>query len=455
MAQGTIPIEHHWRYFFHMTDIDNLESILKNGLLCTNEKNRLGIRHTNIANMTIQERRAIMRVPCGHGGTVHDYVPFYLTSKNPMLLGQINAKNCDQPRIIFLCLKIQKLVELDAIFTNSSANTNISPDFYDNTSHLSDLSWQLIDSPKWGKFSDDERHKKMAEVLIYQKVMPEDIDTIVTFNEIYQQRVETILAKTGKSIKVSRNLQSVWHQYYFYFTKFTFAVPERRRETLVVGPKFIQYAYEQLLKKVREAKVKDMASNPTYPTLHDLLQAIRTNFCAILELQGIWNLKTSNPMHPETVSEHTLRVVETIKQTEYYKNADAHKKDLLELAAYLHDIGKGPHTKWKDGVQPPYLDHPYDAISMLARIFTQEIREVDDEDVRVVGLLVAYHDIIGDSATGERNIKALRPILKSEDDFDMLACLSEADIRSIDINWWYNVWIKIDELKSKVFSDEQ
>ena len=455
MAHGTIPIEHQWRYFFHMTDIENLESILRNGLLCTNEKNRLGIKHMNIANLSIQERRAIMPVPCGHGGTVHDYVPFYLTSNNPMLLGLINAKNCDQPRIIFLCVKMQKLVSLDAIFTDASANTNISPNFYDDTSHLSDLSWGLIDSLKWGGFSNDDRHKKMAEVLVYQKIDPDDIDTIVTFNEYSRDEIRSILLKTGKSIKVSYcPLQSAGHLYRFYFTKFNFFDPERRNETLVMGPKCIQQTYEQMLENVKEAKINNKYPNPTYSTLRDLLQAIQKDFCTIKELQGIWELKTSNPVHHETVSEHTLRVVSTIKQTRYFKKADEHKKELLELAAYLHDIGKGPHSKWKDEIQENFPDHPFDAIPMLERIFSQEVEVVEDEDMRIIGLLVAYHDIIGESATGERNIEALRPVMKNEDDFDMLACLSEADIRSIDVNWWNNVWMKKGKLKSKVFNHE-
>ncbi len=58
-------------------DTNDLDSIIKNGLLCTNEKNEKGIKHKNIANMTIQERRAGMDVPVGPGGKVHDYVPFY------------------------------------------------------------------------------------------------------------------------------------------------------------------------------------------------------------------------------------------------------------------------------------------------------------------------------------------------------------------------------------------
>ena len=69
---GNIPKEHKWRYFFHMTDFQNLESLLQHGLLCTNLKNTHGIQHKNIANELIQERRADMEVPCGQKGKLHD-----------------------------------------------------------------------------------------------------------------------------------------------------------------------------------------------------------------------------------------------------------------------------------------------------------------------------------------------------------------------------------------------
>lgn len=58
-----IPLEHICRYIFHFTDIRNLDSIIKNGLLCTNLKNDKGIKHQNIANLTIQERRTTMEDP--------------------------------------------------------------------------------------------------------------------------------------------------------------------------------------------------------------------------------------------------------------------------------------------------------------------------------------------------------------------------------------------------------
>ena len=96
MAHGVIPDEHRWRCFFHMTDISNVESILQNGLLCTNERIRRGITHADIANGMIQERRSNTPVTCGPGGTVHDYVPFYFTSISPMLLSLVLSKNYEQ-----------------------------------------------------------------------------------------------------------------------------------------------------------------------------------------------------------------------------------------------------------------------------------------------------------------------------------------------------------------------
>ena len=108
-----IPDEHKWRYIFYFTDIENLDSIIKNGLLCTNVKNEKGILHKNIANMTIQERRANMDVPVGPRGKVHDYVPFYFSSMNPMLLTLLNQKNVDQQYIMVSDrLKLKTLIDM-------------------------------------------------------------------------------------------------------------------------------------------------------------------------------------------------------------------------------------------------------------------------------------------------------------------------------------------------------
>lgn len=53
-----------------------------------------------------------MIVEAGPGGVVHDYVPFYFTSKNPMLLSLLYSKNIDQQFIVFMAISIDKIMNM-------------------------------------------------------------------------------------------------------------------------------------------------------------------------------------------------------------------------------------------------------------------------------------------------------------------------------------------------------
>jgi len=71
---------------YHLTHIDNLTSIIDSGgCLSFNQKQNQGIGHIDVAYETIQVRRARTLVPCGSGGCLHDYVPFFFATRPPML----------------------------------------------------------------------------------------------------------------------------------------------------------------------------------------------------------------------------------------------------------------------------------------------------------------------------------------------------------------------------------
>lgn len=443
-----IPEQHVWRYFFHMTDVHNLESIITNCLLSTNKKNELGIKHVNIANMSIQNRRAEMDVPCGKGGKVHDYVPFYFSSLNPMLLGVLNKKNQDQPFIIFLCLKISKLGTLSAVFTDASANTTEPPHFYDDVADLDKLSWELIDSQKWSCPTEDDRHRKMAEVLIFEKVDFSQVDCIVVYNEWVKKYVDETLKEAGvKGVRVIYPFELVGYNYKFYYTKFF--IKGRESESLISGPYFLKKDTEEGIKEVIENR-KAHKGDYAYNDIEGLVSAIDRKFDCVKELAGIFDLQSTNPMHSETVSLHTQTVVSNIKRTVFYQRADSHTQKVLELAAYLHDIGKGPNEKWKDGMQPDYPDHPGDAIPMVCRILTEEVKNISDEDVRTILLLVAYHDILGDCKFCGREVEQVVKVIKSEAELDMLFAISEADISSINTVWYDEFISGKDEYRKQI-----
>lgn len=429
-----IPDIHKGKYIFHFTDARNLDSIIKNGLLCTNEKNKQGIKHQNIANQTIQERRASMDVTAGPGGKVHDYVPFYFSSINPMLLTLLNHKNCDQNLIIYLCIKIDRLDKDDAVFTSASANTAVPPSFYDELSHLDDLDWNLIFSRKWKMESDEDKHKKMAEALIHIKVDISEIDAIVVYNKSIKKAVKQVFDENGiKAPEILFDHNQKMLKYGFYYTKLFFS--DRKNETLVTGPHTLLRNYNNLIEEVRKERQKKNASYP-YKTVKELVEALNQDITKLEELEVSVEILQNYAPHNDTVGDHTKKVVAEVQKTTYYENASEEVKNVLLLGAYLHDIGKGPESKWTDGTMSrAYPDHPSDAIPMLGRILTEEIESLNEDEIRRLCMLVVYHDIIGECYEKGRDKQQIVDLIESEDDYDMLTAISIADATAVNGYW--------------------
>lgn len=440
---------HKWRYIFHFTDMENLDSIIKNGLLCTNEKEKIGIKHKNIANMTIQERRAIMDVPVGPGGKVHDYVPFYFSSINPMLLKKLNEKNVDQQFIIYLCVKIQRLEENDAVFTDASANTSVSPNFYDDTNNLDQLDWEAIDRKSWGVTSDEDRHKKMAEALIHNKIEIGDIDTIIVYNDWARKKVLKAFEDnkvTPPSVLYDFNFMKT--RYSFYYTKFF--IESMKHDSLVTGPLTLLGKYHRLLDEVKKKRQQKKKTYP-YQTIESLVDALDKDITVLPELKAVEGLLQDYDPHHDNVDDHTRKVVAELKKLPYYTNASDDRKHILEFASYLHDIGKGPKTKWKTGkMTGAYPDHPADSIPMLSRILTEEIETLTDEEIRMTCMLVVYHDIVGDCMEKGRDWEQIVDVIESEDDLDMLFTISCADAKAIKGIWGVSLFGRAKAFKAAI-----
>lgn len=436
-----LPDEHKWRYIFHFTDIENLDSIIKNGLLSTNAKNALSIKHKNIANKTIQKRRSNMDVPVGAGGKVHDYVPFYFSSINPMLLRQMNEKNVDQNLIIYFCVKIQRLVKEDAVFTSASANTNDPPTFYGDVKDLDKLDWQAIDKKAWGVASDEERHKKMAEALIHKKVNIHEIDAILVFNNEIKIEVKKVFDENGvQPPAIIFDGDKRVMNYRFYYKKFF--ISGQKYCSLVTGPLTLLSQYKNLIQEIKDQRQEDKKSYP-YKTIKDLLDALGKDITVIPELKAVENLLQDYEPHNDTVGDHTKNVVAMMKKQNYYNIASDEKKDILLLSSYLHDIGKGPKNKWKDGkMNRAYPDHPADAIPMLKRILIDEIENLSDEEIRLVCMLVIYHDVVGDCIEKERDINQVVKVIDNVDDLEMLFAIACADVETINHLWGNDMFCK-------------
>jgi ssDNA thymidine ADP-ribosyltransferase, DarT len=203
---------------YHITHIDNLPSILKsNGLIANSRLRQKQRNYLDIAHENIQDRRAITPVPCGAGGYLHDYVPFYFAPRSPMLCA-IHNRNVDgysggQKPIIHLVSQIETIVDSQIAFAFTDGHAIMAyADFYDDLNALEDvIDWELMESRYWFNTSDDPNRKcrRQAEFLLHEFCPWNLIKEIGVINLTMQTQVREILQKFN--IQTPIKVYSNWY----------------------------------------------------------------------------------------------------------------------------------------------------------------------------------------------------------------------------------------------------
>ena len=145
----------HPTFIFHFTHINNLPLILADGGLQTcGALRQAGVNYKDVAYSGLQDRRARTYIPCGVGGTLHDYVPFYFCPLSPMLFSIAKGKVPDydegtRPLIFFVSsAQVIQQAALPFVFTDGHGIMNYS-NFYDDLGQLHQVDWPLMSARMW------------------------------------------------------------------------------------------------------------------------------------------------------------------------------------------------------------------------------------------------------------------------------------------------------------------
>lgn len=167
-------------YIYHMTHIDNLKFILKEGLYSHNNK----YKQVDISDCEVNSKRS--RAEPIHNKSIHSYVPFYINPKNAMLYKRQEIQN----EIVILKLNRELIYENGSIFTDGNASS-VYTSFYNNLDDLSMLDWDCINDDNWYTHPDGRR-TKMSEVLVPDYVCTENIEAIICNNISIEQNVKEL-----------------------------------------------------------------------------------------------------------------------------------------------------------------------------------------------------------------------------------------------------------------------
>jgi hypothetical protein len=203
---------------FRLIHIDNLIMCFHHGgFHAPNHIQDDGMSYKTIHNIDIQEVRSQKSIPCGPGGTVHDYVSFYFGPRSPMLLqlhtGQVAGYNEGQEPLIYIVSTVEEVIQnkLEFSFSDGHGIATFTK-WFDDIQDLDKVDWDAVNAKIWKDTLNDmdRQRRKQAEFLVYQFSPLVVVTEIGVLNHSLKQKVETILNNFNlKTIPV--NIHVEWY----------------------------------------------------------------------------------------------------------------------------------------------------------------------------------------------------------------------------------------------------
>lgn len=436
---------------FHFTHIDNLDSILEHGLLSTNLKNERGVVHQNVANNNIQQTRSQIVIDTQLNlrnsyemwddsevlHNLHDFVPFYFALKCPMLFQVLASKNVDQKDIIFLAVDTKACLEEleDVYFSDASINrSNDLPNLYSRVSDLNQLNIDEIKNTKAIQ-NDTLKQQRMAEFLIKDSFQPECIDHIIVWNEDVKNKVIEIYRENNLQSPVVKFAESTQHYY-----KEPDSILGYRKWSLpaVMGPNgLLDFTADYYRRTITSYNLNiENGHHFRYRNLSDLYKELFNNPNSINEVSEAYKLRMNYGYHASTLQEHSYRVHDNLCELEEFQSLGASDQLIAKIASLLHDIGKGPASRWPNQIMNKQdFNHSVRSLPMLERILSTEIEEITEEEIEKLFICVTYDDLIGEIVGKGRDKEQLFVFNDSVDIVNLLFAVGKADMKDVHEPW--------------------
>ena len=170
------------KHLYYITHIDNLKSILNNGILSHrqahtwNIKNWIPKKQLIYDSGIIQKRKEINFKE----KSLWDYANVYFQARNPMLYRVIKEFRAEN--IVVLEINSNIIDSSDIGITDGNAASSVTQMFEDVNKGLSALNQEQFEREYWSA-EDDSNRKIMAEVLVHNHIPKEKIIGIYTANQ--------------------------------------------------------------------------------------------------------------------------------------------------------------------------------------------------------------------------------------------------------------------------------
>lgn len=197
------------RRILHFTDIGNLAGIVQAGRVLAHRAAPCAV---DVGHAQIKANRTTTRVPCGPGGMVGDYVPFYYAPRSPMLFsikcGNVENVSPDQRRLVYLASTAERAYAagLRCVFSDGNAAAYFT-EFADDPAAMDDhIDWPLMQATMWNSTAEDpdRMRRRMAEFLVHDAFPLDVLTGVAVYDAAIQDAVAGIVGP-DMAVVVRRN----------------------------------------------------------------------------------------------------------------------------------------------------------------------------------------------------------------------------------------------------------
>jgi len=206
---------------YRIIQVDNLAVYLqRNALHAPQHTPNNGLTYRTIHDLEIQRKRRQERIPCGPGGTIHDYLSFYFGYLSPMLFrlhtGQVEGYEGNQETIIYLVTTCQEIERRGMEFVFSDGHgIAVFTSWFEDLDNLDQVDWQMVYQRYWRDTNKDldQQRRKQAEFLVHQSCPWDAIQEIGVCTVEMRRRVSAILDTFPNRHKPVVKVRKNWYYY--------------------------------------------------------------------------------------------------------------------------------------------------------------------------------------------------------------------------------------------------
>jgi len=203
---------------FHFTHVSHLSAIVRDGLLSDSVVHAGGRLTHEAGDLGIKDQRRRRAVPCGPGGVVADYVPFYFAPRSPMLYritnpqgladGGVVTYNGGPDELVYLVTSVERLHQagLSLVLTDRNAAAALAKFRSAPTSWFESgfIDWPLMNARLWNDTTGypDRMARRMAECLAHQCVPWACFAKVAVANAAVARQARDALISAGEHAMV-------------------------------------------------------------------------------------------------------------------------------------------------------------------------------------------------------------------------------------------------------------